>query len=355
MSTTPDHVAGSGPGRVPRVSVVMTLYNKGAFVEEAVRSVLAQTFTDFELLVVDDASTDDGPARVAAIDDPRVRLLRAERNGGRAAAANRGYAAARGEYIAILDSDDIAEPDRLAQQVAFMDAHPEVGVCGTAVRYFGARDGVARWPASDRACRGTMLFTDPVLYGTSIMRRSVLTAHGLRSNEEWTLPAEDYLFLLTWAPHAAYANLDGPLTRYRIGEQNQRHGRDPVFDREQVCRAVLDHFGIEATDEEVRAILLLHGLVRGRLRTGDVLALARWRRKLLRINDERHLFPPDTFRKELDRRCRKAFFVAADHGLRPALLHMVLFPTLRDPGARLRYLVAATIGRWRGRASAVPR
>ena len=131
-----------------KVTVLMTLYNKAPFVAEAARSVLEGSFTDLELLVVDDASTDGGPEVVLALNDPRVRLVRNERNSGRAASANRGYDEARGEYVAVLDADDVQHPDRLLLQVAFMDAHPEVGICGTGARYFGARSGESFWPAT---------------------------------------------------------------------------------------------------------------------------------------------------------------------------------------------------------------
>ncbi|MFN3875163.1 MAG: glycosyltransferase family 2 protein, partial [Flavobacteriales bacterium] len=118
----------------PRITVLMTLHNKGAYVAEAVRSVLSSTLPDFELLVIDDASTDDGPAIVRAFADPRIRLLANAANLGRAASANRGFDEARGEYIAILDADDAMEPDRLAKQAALLDARPELGACGTCAR-----------------------------------------------------------------------------------------------------------------------------------------------------------------------------------------------------------------------------
>ncbi|HRH38589.1 MAG TPA: glycosyltransferase family 2 protein, partial [Flavobacteriales bacterium] len=162
----------------PRVTVLTTLYNKGAFVEDAIRSVLASSFADFELLVVDDASTDDGLLRARAFTDPRIRILTSETNTGRADAANRGYDAARGEYIAVLDADDIAAPDRLEKQVAFLDAHPEVGVCGSYAQTFGIRDHIATWPLTDEEARGLLLFQDPLLYGSAIIRRSVLEEHG---------------------------------------------------------------------------------------------------------------------------------------------------------------------------------
>ena len=96
------------PTAPSKVTVLMTLYNKAPFVAEAVQSILDNTFTDLELLVVDDASTDGGLEVVRSIADPRIRLLESPVNTGRAAAANRGYDAARGEYVAVLDADDIA-------------------------------------------------------------------------------------------------------------------------------------------------------------------------------------------------------------------------------------------------------
>ncbi|MBL7950714.1 MAG: glycosyltransferase family 2 protein [Flavobacteriales bacterium] len=332
----------------PKVSVLMTLYDKGPFVEAAVRSVLEGTYADIEVLVVDDASTDDGPARVQAIGDPRVRLLRAARNGGRASAANRGYEAARGTYIAVLDADDLAAPERIAEQVAFMDTHPEVGVCGSAARSFGVYDAVSHWPLTDEECRGRMFFSDPVLYGTSMLRCSVLREHGLRSDPSWLLPAEDYLFLLKWAQHTGFANLSSVLTHYRIGEQNQRHGRDPVSDRAAVCRAVFTWFGISAGEEQLRLHLLLYKLSRVPITRADIVALDQWRIGLLRMNAQRGLFPPVHFARELQRLWSGVFHLAADAGVVPAWTHMMRCEEER--GTRLLYLIKVTLRRWFGRA-----
>ena len=115
----------------PRVSVVMAVYDGEPFLRAALDSVLAQTFRDFELIVVDDGSTDGSAAIVRAIADPRVRLLSNERNLGLAPSLNRGVNDARGEFVARLDADDVAMPDRLARQVAFLDANPDVGMTGS--------------------------------------------------------------------------------------------------------------------------------------------------------------------------------------------------------------------------------
>jgi len=329
-----------------KVTVLMTLYNKAPFVAAAARSVLDGTFRDLELLIVDDASTDGGVDVVRSLNDPRVRLLANERNMGRAASANKGYAAARGDYIAILDADDVQEPDRLTKQVAFMDEHPEVGVCGSAARYFGSKEGVAQWPLTDAECRGRLLFTDPVLYGSSIMRRSVMVAHGLRSNAQWTLPAEDYLFMLTWSPHTRFANLPQVLMSYRIGEHNQRHGRDPMEDRSAVCKEVFRYFGIPLSEEELDVHLLFHQLLRSNADTRLVRRFLDWEKELLARVEALGVFPMEVFTKEVARRRRRAFYQFAEHDLRATLLYLSATggPSLREA----TYLVKATVGRWMG-------
>lgn len=120
-----------------KVSVVIPVYNKGPFLREAVDSILAQTFKDFELICVDDKSTDNSLEILRGVQDPRLRIIEQPVNGGPAAAANAGFDAARGEYIVRMDADDIAVPERIAVQVAFMDAHPELVLSGGQVQLFG--------------------------------------------------------------------------------------------------------------------------------------------------------------------------------------------------------------------------
>lgn len=115
----------------PKVSVLMAVHNGEKYLGEAIESILRQTFTDFEFIVVDDASTDRSFEIAGAYTDPRMVLVRNERNLGLTASLNRGLSLARGQYVARMDCDDISLPERLARQVAFMDANPDVGACGT--------------------------------------------------------------------------------------------------------------------------------------------------------------------------------------------------------------------------------
>ena len=110
---------------VPSISVLMPAYNAQAFIRQSVQSVLAQTFEDFELIVVNDGSTDDTAAILAAFDDPRLRIIDNPRNLGIVGTLNHGHQIARGRYIARQDADDFSLPLRFARQKAFLDTNPQ--------------------------------------------------------------------------------------------------------------------------------------------------------------------------------------------------------------------------------------
>ncbi|MBS1569103.1 MAG: glycosyltransferase [Bacteroidetes bacterium] len=333
--------------KAPRVTVLMTLYNKGAFVEESVRSVLSQTFTDFELLVVDDASTDGGMEKVKAIGDPRIRILESAVNTGRAAAANRGYDAATGEYIAVLDADDLMHPDRLAKQVGFMDAHPQVGAAGSWASVVNNPDQWVEMPADDRHCRSTMLFGMPVLYPASMLRRDILEAHSLRCNTEWRTPGMDYLFMLQIGLHAQYANLQEPLCSYRMGENNMRHGRNELQDWRLLVRKTFHFFGLPITEDELELHLAFHGHWLVPFHAERTNQLWAWKQKLAAMARERELFSGELFEAELDGRWDRLFHSFADQDLGAAVAHLRL--SGRWPADRLSYLAKVSIRRWAGR------
>lgn len=180
---------------VPSVSVIMAAYNVEAFVGAAVASVRAQTHPSFELLVVDDGSTDRTAAIVAghAADDPRVRLLR-QPNAGLSAARNHAMREARGEYLALLDSDDAWAPDFLAAQLRILLEHPEVDiVTGNAWFDGGPRSGQPAGPTPDSRPAPDLhelLQDETAMFIMSVFRRRVFETIGgfdeaFRSNEDY--------------------------------------------------------------------------------------------------------------------------------------------------------------------------
>ena len=203
--------------RQPRVSVVLPVYNGEPFLADALESILAQSFRDFELIAIDDGSRDASGEildRLAARDD-RVRVVH-QTNAGIVAALNRGLALARGELIARMDADDLAHPERFARQVVFLDAHAEIAVVGCAVTLIdrvGNRIRDVEYPLASEAVAAFLACGSPLAHPAVMMRRAaVLAAGGYR---EAYLHAEDYDLWLRMAERYRIANLPDRLLRYR--------------------------------------------------------------------------------------------------------------------------------------------
>lgn len=203
-------------GEPPLVSVIIPTYNRAHCLPRTLATVLSQTWQTFEVLVVDDASTDDTAGVVGALGDERIRLLRQDRNQGVAAARNRGMREAAGDYIAFLDSDDEWFPDKLARQVETLEASPpRVGLAyGGVETVFAADARQVDLPRHDGNVHRTMLSRN-VLHGSAsnvMIRRQVVDAVGFFDE---SLPAiEDYEFLLRVTRFYEVAAIPHPLCRY---------------------------------------------------------------------------------------------------------------------------------------------
>jgi glycosyltransferase involved in cell wall biosynthesis len=194
----------------------MTVFNQRPFVLDAVDSLLAQDFREFELLVVDDGSTDGSAAAVAARADPRLRLVRRAHQ-GRVAALNHAVALARGRYLAVLDADDLALPGRLALPVRFLDANPRVGAVGSAVQpLLGAagRRATRRLPRGDAAIRLTFLVRNPMFHSSVTYRAAALAEVG--GFDPSVSSGIDNDALLRIAASWRLANLGTPLAVKRV-------------------------------------------------------------------------------------------------------------------------------------------
>ena len=202
----------------PRVTVVMAVFNAARFLREAVASILAQTYREFELIVVDDSSSDDSLSILESFDDPRIRIIRHHTNLGAALSRNDALAAARGELVAIMDADDVCAPTRLERQLAFLDANPLVGLVGCGIYdnidVSGAVLYTSYLPEDNETIQQTLVerwcFVHP-----SIMFRKALyeTVGGYRKAFE---PAEDHDFILRILEHCQAHNLYEPLISYRL-------------------------------------------------------------------------------------------------------------------------------------------
>ena len=200
----------------PRVSVIIAAFNAARYLPATLDSVLSQTFSDFELIVVDDASTDTTASVALSTGDPRVRVIRLAENVGTGAARNRGLAEARGEYIATIDADDTSYPGRLAMQSAYLEGHPEVVLVAHAFDFVspeGRIEGrLADIPTTDAEIRCTLLLHNPIGASTVLFRAEAARASGGYAP---TGTAEDYAFVLHIADLGRLAQLPDVLGTYR--------------------------------------------------------------------------------------------------------------------------------------------
>ena len=210
----------------PQVSVVMPVYNGEKYLAEAIESILAQTFSDFEFIIVDDGSTDDSLAIARSYEshDNRVRVIGQEQNRGAAHARNCGGDLARGKYIAAMDCDDISLPRRLEQQAGFMGAHPDIGMLGTSARSVDA-DLKPRLDLKMPCTHADIAFNIPLgwsIIGASLMiRREVYRAVG-GYNPRYKV-VHDIEMAARIIPRTRCANLPDFLYLYRQHE-SQIHG-----------------------------------------------------------------------------------------------------------------------------------
>lgn len=189
------HAGASVGGRGPRISVVMPLHDCERFVREAVESVLAQTLSDFELIVVDDGSTDASASIVESISDRRIRLVR-RAHSGVARTMNAGIGLARGRYIAIMDADEIAYPHRFERQIELLDRHPEIGVVSCSydlIDEHGHRINTLRIPFPWPEVRRRIMYMNFMMNSNVMIRRSALPS-GPPYDPRWLLAPDHDLW-----------------------------------------------------------------------------------------------------------------------------------------------------------------
>ena len=167
--------------RAPRVSVLMTIYNAQPFLRESIDSLVSQSFDDWELVALENGSTDGSSSVLAEYSDARVRALPFARNIGRTAALRHAFAQARGEYIAVLDADDVALPERLKLQTAFLDEHPQTAIVGSWVRYIDRQSRAFaefRPPTGPEELRECLGWTNPIVHSSAMFRKQSAVAAG---------------------------------------------------------------------------------------------------------------------------------------------------------------------------------
>jgi glycosyltransferase involved in cell wall biosynthesis len=250
-----------------RVSVVMAVHNGEAYIAEAIESVLRQTYSDLEVIVVDDGSDDgtSGILRTLESSDSRVVAIRPGRIGF-ADALNVGIEYSRGEYIARMDADDVCFPTRINRQVNFMDSNPQMAASGCSIEVFQDQHiTLVRFPCSPHAIRTHLLFYCALSHPTVVVRRSALHDLGIPYRSEFDGAADYDLWCRMDRSGWQLANLPDVLLRYRrhAAQITTKDGCRQGVIADRVRLHQLSHYGLEASPKELE----IH------------FALARWEHK----------------------------------------------------------------------------
>jgi glycosyltransferase involved in cell wall biosynthesis len=287
----------SSENKMPLISVIMPVYNCEKFVAEAVESVIGQTERNWELIILDDGSTDNSLKVLEALRDPRIQVIASGQNRGLSYQMNTGISLARGEFIAIAHADDINEPTRFSAQLDRLEKDPSIGVLGTWVKFFGARQGVGEFPVDPADCRVLMLDYSPIANPTAMVRKSLLDQLPSLYRQD-LVAAEDYDLWERLIALTSFANLPQPLVHYRIHSmQNSQRKRAEEFETALIVKRNFVENNFKQLDQRDKdalySILALQpgGFIsRAAIRAGSRLPAelyrcsgieaAKWRRKL---------------------------------------------------------------------------
>lgn len=283
---------------LPRVTVLMPVYNCKAYLAEAIETILGQTYCNFEFLIIDDGSTDGSDTVLSsyARREHRIVAVFNKANMGVIGALNRGLALARGEYVARMDADDVCRPTRLEKQVAFLDSHPNVDVCGCWLQLFGdSENTVWSYPEDNETIQSLLLFHSSMPHATVMLRRCVFQKYDLCYEEGYN-HAEDYALWVKASRYLKFSNIPEVLYLYRryADKVTQVYTREKMATSTRIRREQLERLVFNFSDDE----FTVHELISNwdfRSSRLFVKKTESWLLKLRQANDISGLYPEPEF------------------------------------------------------------
>lgn len=280
----------------------MPVYNGEKFLRDAIDSILAQTFKDFELVLINDGSNDSSADIIASYDDPRIVFINNRENTGLPKVRNQGLDVSRGEYIAWLDCDDMSLPGRLEKQVELFDKNPRVGVCGAWMKIIGGtQDEIVQHPTNPEFIRAKMLFNNCLANSTVMMRAACTREIDLRFDLSQHL-SQDYGLWVRIPKQWQIVNIPQVLTLYRLhsGQVTARYQQIQIDITWQIQNQQLSGLGISPTAGEKIIHMGLSGFIQDTFETpGEVLDARKYLIKLYQANKKYNIYAQKAFRDVL--------------------------------------------------------
>ena len=234
----------------PLISVIMSTYNEEKYIEASLNSLLNQTFKDFEIIIVDDASTDHTRQLIQGLQDERIHLLCNEENHGLTKNLNKALQYAKGRYIARMDGDDIAFPRRFEKQYQYMEAHTDTMLVSCYTKSFGDSDLVFALPDKNEVLKVRMLIRPVFAHPGFMMRRELIEA-GYQYNEEYRT-AQDYEFASRVAEKYKIGLVPEVLLFYRVHKKqiSAKAGNQQFNNADKIRKRQLERLGVQLSETE---------------------------------------------------------------------------------------------------------
>lgn len=241
---------------MPKVSVIMPVYNGEKYLKEAIESILNQTATDLELIIIDDGSVDSTSNIINSFNDERIKYFKNEKNSGISFSLNRALDLACGEFIARMDADDISLPSRLETQIKYMQKNSEIEVCGCNVRLIGTDE--KSWPSSEssEALKVDLIFNCCLAHPTVMFRKSVVQSGEARYNSAFD-HMEDYELWTRLIKSHKFGCVQDVLFEYRIhpSQTTQNHDEKYIEQMSRIKRRLINDLKLEVSEEQFWAYL----------------------------------------------------------------------------------------------------
>ena len=288
------------------ISVVMSVYNSENYLEEAILSILNQTYKNFEFIIINDGSTDRSLDIIEkyAKKDNRIKVISRE-NRGLIYSLNEGIKLSKGKYIVRMDSDDISLENRFQKQIEFMENNLDVGVCGTNIIAFDdTKEFISSFYQDDKMLKAETLFSSPFAHPSVIIRKEIIEKYNLFYDEEF-LFAEDLELWGRMAKYTNFHNIKEPLLKYRIGHESITKKADKNIGKRyktlnKIFQKQLDMLGIKNSDNKLHFYLSVNHRVKAN--KIDKKELYHYFEKLTKANNQKKVFDKMSLNKVLGKR-----------------------------------------------------
>lgn len=243
---------------IPLVSIAMPMYNGQSYLREAIDSILNQTYTNIELIVIDDGSTDNSVSIIESYDDPRISLFQNDKNRGVAYTRNRAIELAKGDYLAWMDCDDISLPKKIDLQVAFMEKNLDVSVCGTSYLRFFEKEifyqDIAE--SNHEKIRTSFIFRPATIFMPTAMLRTTVLAEDKIQFDDTLRMAEDYDFFQRFCEVRKSSNLTEVLFHYRDNPESitntyEKKKHERFLLKQKIYKRILEDISVTVVPEDL--------------------------------------------------------------------------------------------------------